>query len=70
MIDEDKNKDYWSSNSYWYGRVYPGIWMLVIGIIFLLNNFGYLQGEAWGKLWPLFIIVPALFMIFRPHRHK
>ncbi|HEV8666864.1 MAG TPA: DUF5668 domain-containing protein [Candidatus Paceibacterota bacterium] len=71
-MDEDNNKDrdFYHSNSFWYGRILPGMWMLVIGIIFLLNNFGFLQNDAWGKLWPLFIIIPALFMIFRPHRHR
>lgn len=53
----------------YYGRIYPGIWMVIIGIIFFLNNFGYLQGEAWTKLWPLFIIIPGLAMIFSPRRH-
>jgi hypothetical protein len=68
MIDEQKDQDNKSRRYWYYGSLYPGIWMLVIGIVFLLNNFGYLQGNAWGKLWPLFIIIPALFMIFRPRR--
>ncbi|MGH7249380.1 MAG: LiaI-LiaF-like domain-containing protein [Minisyncoccia bacterium] len=48
--------------------MFPGIYLLLVGVLFLLNNFGYFQGEAWGKLWPLFLIIPALFMIFRPRR--
>lgn len=48
-----------------YGGMYGGVWLILIGVIFLLNNFGFLQGEAWGKLWPLFIIIPGVFMIFQ-----
>ena len=52
----------------YYYRVVPGIYVLVVGVLFLLNNFGYFHGDAWGKLWPLFIIIPALVMIFRPRK--
>ena len=48
----------------WRGSVYGGIWVVVVGVIFLLNNFGYFRGDAWGKLWPVFIIVSGLFIIF------
>ncbi len=57
-----------NGNRDYYGRIYPGITLIIVGSIFLLNNFGYLQGEAWGKLWPLFIIIPGLFMVFRSRR--
>ncbi len=66
MNEDKENKDSCrNSRRHFHGRVFPGIWLIVIGGIFLLNNFGYLQGEAWGKLWPIFIIIPGLFMIFR-----
>jgi uncharacterized membrane protein len=69
----DENQDNKASvrqrNHHYYGRVYPGIWLVLVGVIFLLNNFGYFQGEAWGKLWPLFLIIPGLFMLFRPRRN-
>jgi hypothetical protein len=48
-----------------YGPVYGGVWVVVFGVLFLLNNFGYFRGDAWGKLWPLFIIIPGIFMILR-----
>jgi len=60
--DQSKPKRNW----YLYSQVVPGLYVLAVGLIFLLNNFGYFQGRAWGKLWPLFIIIPGLVMIFRP----
>ena len=61
---------YGQKNRYFYSRVYPGIFLIVIGVIFLLNNYGFIQGEAWGKLWPIFIILPGIFMLLRPRRHQ
>ena len=67
MTDEE-NKDPSRRRSYFSASVYPGVYLLFVGILFLLNSLGYLHGDAWGKLWPIFIIIPALFMIFRPRR--
>ncbi len=69
MNDDQEIKDSKrNTNGYYYGRVYPAIWLIIIGVFFLLDNFGYLKGEAWGKLWPVFIIIPAIFMLWRPWR--
>ena len=69
MNEDKENKDsYRERNRHYYGRMYPGAWLIIVGVIFLLNNFGYLQGEAWGKLWPLFIIITGLFMLLRSRR--
>jgi hypothetical protein len=67
-MTDDENKDSNRRRPRFYGGVYPGVYLLVVGIIFLLNSLGYLHGDAWGKLWPVFIIIPALFMIFRSRR--
>ena len=67
-MNDEENKDYKRRKPYFYGTVYAGVYVLVVGIIFLLNSFGYLEGDAWGKLWPLFIILPGLFMIFQARR--
>ena len=56
------------NNGYLYSRVYPGVWLIVIGVIFLLNSFGYLRWSSWGKLWPVFIIVSGVLMLIRPRR--
>jgi hypothetical protein len=43
-------------------KILPGIILLSLGIIFLLNNYGYMNFDI-GKLWPIFLIIPGLFMI-------
>jgi hypothetical protein len=68
-MNEDPNNKHpeRSRNAYFYGSLYPGVVIVVVGILFILGNFGiFKNGEAWGKLWPVFIIIPGLFMIFRP----
>lgn len=69
-MDENKEKEesYKRKNRVFYGGIYPGIWLIVVGAFFLLNNFGYFNGDAWGKLWPIFIILPGLFLLLRPRR--
>jgi hypothetical protein len=62
------NDPYRQKSRYFYGRAYPGVFLIVVGVIFLLNNYGFIQGEAWGKLWPIFIILPGIFMLLRPRR--
>ena len=38
-----------------------GIWMIVIGVLFLLNNYRVL---TLGKSWPLFIVLAGLSIMF------
>jgi hypothetical protein len=38
------------------------IWIMLVGVMFLLDNFHIL---SWGKSWPLFIIVAGLLAIFQ-----
>lgn len=42
--------------------VLPGIILVTLGTIFLLNNYGLTNFDI-GKLWPLFLIIPGVFMI-------
>ncbi|MBA3789082.1 hypothetical protein H0X32_01650 [Patescibacteria group bacterium] len=71
MTTEQENNSSHACRKYgFYGSFVGGVWLIVVGAIFLLNNFGYFEGNAWGKLWPLFIIVPGLFMIFRSRSSK
>jgi hypothetical protein len=67
-MDEQQNDTPKKRSWYWYGGVVPGIYIVLVGVLFLLNGFGYFHGDAWGKLWPLFIIIPGLLMIFRPRK--
>jgi hypothetical protein len=48
------------------GGTWPVI-LILLGIIFLLNNFGILPWTSWSylwRLWPLFLIVPGIHMVF------
>ncbi len=66
--DQGKEDSYRHKNRFYYSTVYPAVWLIIIGIVFLLSNFGYLRGDVWGKLWPVFIIIPGVFMLLRPRR--
>lgn len=37
-----------------------GILLIVIGIFFILNQ--YFVGISWGRIWPIFILLPGLLM--------
>lgn len=43
--------------------VYAGILLLVLGVIFLLNNFGITSIDI-GKFWPVFLILSGLYLVF------
>jgi hypothetical protein len=46
-------------------RMIPGVILVVIGAMFLLFNFGYINfhWENFAILWPLFIIVPGVLLL-------
>jgi membrane-bound ClpP family serine protease len=41
-----------------------GLLLIVIGVIFLLQNLGYLSASAWGVLWPVIVVIIGLTFIF------
>jgi hypothetical protein len=43
-------------------KIIPGIILVTLGLIFLLNNYGFAQIDI-GRLWPLFLIIPGFFML-------
>ena len=45
-------------------RYFWAIFLIVLGVLFLLSNLGLLPGEVWSYLWPLFLILlGVLFLI-------
>ena len=46
-------------------RLFIGLLLLFCGVIFLLNNFGFVSLYSIKKLWPLAIIVFGLFLLVR-----
>lgn len=51
-----------------HSSAYGGMWVILVGVILLLNNFGPLKNEAFAKLWPLFIIASGVFAIIGSRR--
>jgi hypothetical protein len=41
----------------------PGLFLLTLGIIFLLGNYGLVSFDI-GKLWPIFLIIPGATMLW------
>jgi phage shock protein PspC (stress-responsive transcriptional regulator) len=42
-----------------------GMFLLVLGVIFLLSNFGYMHWFNFSRLWPVFLIIFGFLMIAR-----
>ena len=42
-----------------------GITLIVVGVVFLLDNVGFLSHEAWDIIWPVVIIVIGVFMTLK-----
>jgi uncharacterized membrane protein HdeD (DUF308 family) len=45
--------------------MFLGLLVLVVGVVFLMQNLGYISGSVWEILWPSFLIIAGLLMIFR-----
>ena len=42
-----------------------GIILLILGLIFLLQNFGFNDYINFGRLWPIFLVLVGLLLLFR-----
>ena len=49
--------------------ILPGVILILLGLIFLLDNYGYTVIDI-GKLWPIFLIVPGFFIIYNSFDNK
>jgi hypothetical protein len=45
-------------------RLIGGVLLVLIGAVFLLNNFDVFGGVDFSRFWPLLIIVPGMLLIF------
>jgi len=43
-----------------------GLLLVVIGIVFLLENLGIVTGDVWDVIWPLIIILFGISVITKP----
>ncbi len=46
-----------------------GTILLVIGVVFLLQNLGVVSGEIWDIVWPILIIALGLSFFFKKSHH-
>lgn len=42
-----------------------GVVLIVVGVVFLLQNLGYVTGEVWNVIWPAFIILIGISMLLK-----
>jgi predicted membrane protein len=49
-----------------YGGIVPGLILIAIGTLFLLDHMGFIHAELYWKFWPLAIIAIGLVRVFRP----
>ncbi len=42
-----------------------GFFIVIIGMLFLLNSYGYLDLSEGGKLWPIILIIFGIFILLR-----
>ncbi len=47
----------------------PGLFLVGLGLIFLLNNFGF-TSINFSQIWPLFLIIPGIFILMGFHRRN
>ncbi len=48
--------------------MFVGVFILALGLLFLLRNSGAIHGDTWDLIWPLLIVAFGASLIFRRHR--
>jgi len=63
-------KDSWKKIDHGYGRgrSQAGLWLVGIGIFFLLVNFGLFSFSLLGRLWPIILIIIGWQILTRSRR--
>ncbi len=44
------------------GKMAAGVILIALGLMFLLDNYGFYMFDI-GRLWPLFLIIPGIFLL-------
>ena len=50
--------------------MFVGVFLVLLGLLFILDNLNYISGELWSYIWPLIIICIGLSMIFNRVKGK
>lgn len=45
--------------------MFPGLLLILIGALILLNNLGVLEGGFWKWFWPLVLIIIGVYIILK-----
>ncbi|VVB58360.1 Uncharacterised protein [Candidatus Anstonella stagnisolia] len=51
-----------------FGKAVGGSIIVLLGLVFLLNNFGMIPAEVW-KYWPLILVFLGVAIIFSQQMH-
>ncbi|MBU2635126.1 hypothetical protein KJ841_01465 [Patescibacteria group bacterium] len=43
--------------------------LIIIGVVFLLQNFGYISEGAWSIIWPAILIVIGIAVLLKRRDH-
>ncbi|MFH1111929.1 MAG: DUF5668 domain-containing protein [Patescibacteria group bacterium] len=43
--------------------------LIILGLVFLFKNLGWISGGAWGVIWPLIIIIFGVAMLSKKRRN-
>ena len=46
-----------------------GLTIIIIGLVFLLKNLGFISGDVWSILWPCLLIVFGLSILWKRKKH-
>ncbi len=45
--------------------MFAGLLLVIVGVVFLLENLGYISGNVWDVIWPLIVIIAGLSLLLR-----
>lgn len=50
--------------------MFIGLFLVVVGMVFLLKNLGFISGDVWGIIWPSALIIFGLYLTLRCRRKE
>lgn len=49
--------------------MFIGVLLVILGVVFLGENMGWLPGGAWQIIWPLLLVALGISMMFKRSGH-
>ncbi len=47
-----------------------GLILIIIGLVFLLQNLGFIGNDAWPIIWPCLVVALGISILLKRRRHK